>query len=220
MVRNIYRALARPSIRRLKELLDPEVDWSVPPTIPFGGRFCGPRGVAGFIAQRRRFFPQLRIHAMRLLEASNTVIATGRYRGQTDAETRFDLSWVHLWTFETGRVVAFSEYLDTSEVMGLLGQHGDAGAVATRAYPRDHQRCTQANATCSKPDDVPGKPKGTVTCASGANTPCVRNGGVGCDCHLFRGDTSEGHEEDDWEFVEGGQEKMKDGYVYICACTQ
>jgi ketosteroid isomerase-like protein len=107
-----YRAWLSRDLESLAELLDDNVRWSTPPTMPGGGVRRGRRAVleqaALFFAQ----FPTVVVERMSTIVVGDWVTARGRYR-TTDGRTVDFVDRIHV---HDGRIVALRANMRADEV--------------------------------------------------------------------------------------------------------
>jgi hypothetical protein len=116
------------------ELLDPQVEWRAPESLPWGGTFRGHEGFREFFAIVVDQIAEFRRERQQYLEAGDRVVVLLRSIGRPKGGTEFDVPEVHVCTVRHGRIVA----LDT----------GRGGARRRRAHPWQggrQDRVTSAN---------------------------------------------------------------------------
>ena len=63
----------------------------------------------------------MRYEPQEFISGGNKVVVMGKFLGRTkDSGEELDLNWIHIYTFDEGRIVHFREYMDTS--MQVLNQ--------------------------------------------------------------------------------------------------
>ena len=120
VVRTVYAAFDRGDVEGILALLDPEVSWRTPgaPDLPTGGLRHG-------IAAVREFFPLLlntfdfaEFKPQDFLAGGDKVVVLGTSReGPKGSGRLVDFRWVHVFTLRNGRIVAFEEPADVSELV-------------------------------------------------------------------------------------------------------
>jgi ketosteroid isomerase-like protein len=114
-VDQFYRAWLGRDLEALAELLDDNVRWSTPPTMPGGGVRRGRRAVleqaALFFAQ----FPTVVVERMSTMVVGDWVTARGRYR-TTDGRTVDFVDRIHI---RDGRIVALRANMRADQVRGV-----------------------------------------------------------------------------------------------------
>ena len=118
-----FSAVARRDIPGALALLDPDVEWVAPASLPYGGRYKGPQEVAtryfpGFLEQVDDDFE---LHADEVAEAGEWVVVRGRLRGHGRLSgTPFELPLVQLWSFRGGLATRLEYQLDTAALLAAV----------------------------------------------------------------------------------------------------
>jgi steroid delta-isomerase-like uncharacterized protein len=129
LLREGYERFAQGDVPGVLELFDPRIRWTVPEGGPFGGTYVGPGAIAGFFGRLPELYAELAVTPEQFVEAGDTVTVLGRHLGRTTGGQSLDVPFVHVWRFEQGRVVAFTEHLDTARLNALVRAGAAAGAV-------------------------------------------------------------------------------------------
>jgi len=125
LVRAIYDAFAAGDIDGVVSRLDPEIVWNEAENFPYADHspYRGPEailtGVFGRIGAEWDGFAAV---TDELLDAGDTVVALGRYRGTCKATGRsMDAQLAHVWRIADGRATAFQQYTDTLQAARVTG---------------------------------------------------------------------------------------------------
>ena len=113
LVNEAYAAFGRGDIPALLELLDDNVDWSSPKTLPHGGHFTGRDGVLGFFQGIGANWDALGIEVETIGESGSDLVlalvsATGTRKGGSTA----GYGAAHAFEISGGKIVRFREYVD------------------------------------------------------------------------------------------------------------
>jgi len=121
VVKGFNDALGRGDLPGMIELLDPELEWRAPESLPWGGTF---RGRAGFQEFLRKVFEAPADWDREFREYivdGDRVVVLLRLRGKPkQGEGQFDLPEIHVWKVRHGRVVDFDSSFDTATVLRVL----------------------------------------------------------------------------------------------------
>ena len=121
VIREFYNALARENVPAILELLDPQVEWREPESVPWGGTFHGHEGFREFI---RKLFDQpveLNREVLQYLDAGEQVVVLLRQMGtRKGGYAGYDVPEAQVWTVRNGKVVDFEGYFDTAIVLDTL----------------------------------------------------------------------------------------------------
>ena len=140
VVRRYYEAIARgdiPAVLDLLDLLDPEVEWRAPESLPWGGTYRGHDGFREFfanvMAQPAEFRPELleyleagqptefRREVGEYLDAGSRVVTLLRQQARPKGGgAEYDVPEVWIWRVRDGKIVEFEGYFDTSTVLRTL----------------------------------------------------------------------------------------------------
>jgi uncharacterized protein len=120
VVRSIYAAFGRGDLEAILAPLDPQVSWRTP-----GGLDLPTAGLRQGIPAVREFFGLLMntlditdFQPRDFLAADDKVVVLGTSReGPKGSGRLVDFRWVHVFTFRNGRIVAFEEPADVSELV-------------------------------------------------------------------------------------------------------
>ena len=124
ILRDGYAAFAARDIPNVLAMFDEGIVWYSPDSVRHGGRFIGPREVAGFFGTLPRNYLELSVEPHTFLESGDTVVVLGDHRGRTVADRPLDLPFVHVWTLRNGRVTGLTEHLDTVKLNQALTPEG------------------------------------------------------------------------------------------------
>ena len=123
IVQALYAALEEGDGDRVLEILDPQVEWIQNEGFPGGGRFVGAEAVYEKVFNRLADeWEGWRAEVGRWLEAGDSVVALGAYRGtfrKTGKSMR--AAFAHVYWLSDGRIVRFEQYADTAKVAEACG---------------------------------------------------------------------------------------------------
>ncbi len=115
IVKDLYDAFGRKDEARLRELLDPDVEWIQCAGFPGGDHRHGVEEVLEKVfSALQTEWRDWRIEVDEYLDAGDTVVALGRYSG-THGETgrSMEAVFAHVYDVEGGRIVRFRQFTDT-----------------------------------------------------------------------------------------------------------
>ena len=124
LIRAIYDAFAAGDIPAVLSLMSPNIVWNEAENISYadGNPYRGPDAVLGVFARIGGEWDGFEVVAHELLDAGDTVIALGRYRGTCKATGRsLNAQMVHVWRAAGGKVTAFQQYADTLQFARVTG---------------------------------------------------------------------------------------------------
>lgn len=118
-----YEAFGRGDIDALLALFDDDIVWESPgpPELPTAGSRRGKQQVAAFFDAVNSVFDMQQFEPETFLADGDRVVVLGRDTAAVRATGKVVSSpWAHAFTLRNGKVVAFQEYIDTSDVAAEL----------------------------------------------------------------------------------------------------
>ena len=122
LCRRGYERFGEGDILGVLGLMDPDIVWSTPASISFGGVYRGPAGAGEFFTRLPQNFAELAVTPENYIDAGDTVVVQGTHRGRTMAGRSFQVPFVHVWSWRAGRATAFTELMDSAMVALALGE--------------------------------------------------------------------------------------------------
>ena len=120
VVRGVYAAFGRGDVEGILAALDPQVSWRTPgaPDLPTGGLREGVSAVREFFPLLLNTLDIVDFQPRDFLAAGDTVVVLGTSReGPKGSGRLVDFRWVHVFTFRNGRIAAFEEPADVTELV-------------------------------------------------------------------------------------------------------
>jgi ketosteroid isomerase-like protein len=120
VVRGVYAAFGRGDLEGILAPLDPQVSWRTPgpPDLPTAGLRQGVSAVREFFGLLLNTFDIADFQPHDFLAAGDKVVVLGTSReGPKGSGRLVDFRWVHVFTFRGGKIVAFEEPADVSELV-------------------------------------------------------------------------------------------------------
>jgi hypothetical protein len=123
VAREFHGAVVRGDIPAVFDLLDPQIEWRAPESLPWGGTFRGHDGVRELFAI---FFDQppeygLRREVLEHVGSGERVFVLVRLFGRRQGgEGEFEVPEVHVLTIRNGKVVDLESTYDTATVLREL----------------------------------------------------------------------------------------------------
>jgi ketosteroid isomerase-like protein len=123
--RSAYEAFALGDIPAVLDLLAPDIVWSTPDSVRFGGRYTGRAGVLEFFSLVREHMGELHVEPETYLDPGDAVAVLGRHRGRWKRGEAREVPWAHLWTWRDGRATGLTEHFDPARVASALPEGRD-----------------------------------------------------------------------------------------------
>jgi ketosteroid isomerase-like protein len=119
IVQAMYEAFGRGDVPAILAHLASDVVWRInaPSVVPYAGECRGREAVSdwfGTLAQSENitsFAPEIFVASKSHVVAIGSAAGTARPTGRT-----WSIRWAHVWTFQTGRVTAFEDILDSAAI--------------------------------------------------------------------------------------------------------
>jgi ketosteroid isomerase-like protein len=126
VVQRVYEAFGRGDVPAVLARLDSAVEWHLAeghPYSPTGRTWVGHSAIVeNFFARAGADWDRFAIAVVDLHEAGDAVVAEVRYSGTFAATGReLDAQGCHVWKFRDGKVTAFQQYVDTSQLQAVTG---------------------------------------------------------------------------------------------------
>ena len=107
------------------ELLDPDVEWRLPPNFPDADGWHGRDAVVEGLANVTGSWDEFRVDVQELIDAGDRVVALVRFHGRA-AITGLDLGGVsvdaQIWTLRDGKAVEVQMYNGSSDALRAIGR--------------------------------------------------------------------------------------------------
>ena len=115
IVEELYAAFGAKDEVRLRELLDPEVEWIQCAGFPGGGRRQGVEEVLEKVfGALHSEWRNWRVEVDEYLDAGSSVVVLGRYAGtHRRAGRSMEAVFAHVYDVEKGRITRFRQFTDT-----------------------------------------------------------------------------------------------------------
>lgn len=124
-IQRIYRDFAAGNIEAVLASMSPDIVWREANNFPYADRspYVGPQAVLeGVFVRCATEWDGFSVEVDELLDAGDTIVALGRYRGGYKATGRAQETQIaHVWRIKNGRVVAFQQHADTLHVARVIG---------------------------------------------------------------------------------------------------
>ncbi len=126
IVQAIYEAFAAGDIGGVLVRMAPDMVWNEAENFPYadGNPYRGPDAVlSGVFARIGEDWDGFEAVPEEFIDAGETVVALGRYRGTCKATgRRLDAQLAHVWRLKDGKAAAFQQYVDTLQVDRVASQ--------------------------------------------------------------------------------------------------
>jgi steroid delta-isomerase-like uncharacterized protein len=121
LLREAYSAFARGDIPVVLAAFAPDIEWTTPDTVPFGGTYTGHDGVGEFFGHLADQYDELWVLPTEYVEQGAQVMVLGRTGGRATEGSGFEYPFVHAWEFKDGLASKFTEFYDTVRANAALG---------------------------------------------------------------------------------------------------
>jgi ketosteroid isomerase-like protein len=124
VVRQALEAWGRGDPKAATDLLDPEVEWTMPSNLPETGTYRGRDEVVRRLEEFLEAWDDLAVTVEELVDAGDRVVALARYSGR-GRESGIEISGVNtdaqVWTVRNGKALRVELYGGTAEALGAAG---------------------------------------------------------------------------------------------------
>lgn len=125
LVSDIYASFAQGDIPAVLGCFSPEIVWHEAENFPYadGNPYHGPEAVLnGVFARCGGEWDGFAVEIDEIIDAGDTIIATGRYLGTYKATGKPQNTQIaHIWRIKDGKAVAFQQHADTLHVARVTG---------------------------------------------------------------------------------------------------
>jgi ketosteroid isomerase-like protein len=131
LIQRIYSAYAQGDSQFILDRVTDDVDWinEGPDSIPYAGRFKGPKEVQRFFEALGTTVDNGRVTPEDWIVQGDKVVSTGRFTATVKATgRRIDVPIAHVFTVRNGKVVRWVGYADTARVAEAYATSGKAAA--------------------------------------------------------------------------------------------
>ena len=115
LVNDAYAAFGRGDIAAVIAMLDDNVEWTSPGTLPHGGEFSGPAQVGKFFEGIGAAWDSLVLDIESVDEAGAKVIGILRASGKRKSGQAESYGAVHVFEIGNGKIRRFREYVDIAD---------------------------------------------------------------------------------------------------------
>jgi uncharacterized protein len=124
LTQQIFTAFGEGNIKFLLNLLAEDVEWQVagsPEHTPLSGEYHGVEQVAHIFKTVSEFLQLQQFQPQEFVAQDDRVVVFGHAAGRILSTNRpVEYDWVHLYTFNNGKISKFREYLDTAAIATAL----------------------------------------------------------------------------------------------------
>jgi uncharacterized protein len=122
-VEAMYAAFARGDVPGVLALLDPNVEWVTPATLPWSrGRYAGRDGVRQYFMSFAEALDEASVEPHELIDCDERVVALGEERARVRATgERFASPFSHVIRVRDGLVAELRGHVDTAAIRSAFG---------------------------------------------------------------------------------------------------
>lgn len=129
-VKDAYAALNRNDIPVMIEALDPQIEWSEPPSAPGAGTYRGLAAVRAMVLKARATWAEGACEPERFFAAGGKVVVFVHVRVRLkDAVEWIEGDLADVWTFRNGKVIQVRSFDDRREALEWAGATGSDAAI-------------------------------------------------------------------------------------------
>jgi ketosteroid isomerase-like protein len=121
VVRHFYDAVAQGDVDAVLDLLDPQVEWRAPESLPWGGTFRGHNGIREFLAKVADQPAEFRREVREYLDAGDRIVVPVRlFVRPSDGDPELEVAEIHVWTVRDSKLVDLEAIFDTATVLRAM----------------------------------------------------------------------------------------------------
>jgi ketosteroid isomerase-like protein len=124
VAKRLYDAIERRDNEASRNAVADDVEWVIPPSLPWGGTRHGPDQVAEFADTMGEHLRNSKVETDEFIDVGDgELIVLGRYRGEallTGAEV--EAEFAHHIKVLSGRVARFQNYIDSGEILKAIAE--------------------------------------------------------------------------------------------------
>jgi uncharacterized protein len=124
VVRSSYEAFGRGDFGAVMETIHPEIEWTDPETLPWGGTHRGHEAFGAHMQDFAGHFDEVAIEPERFLDAGDTVVVLGAFSGRGKGGGEFRVPATYVWELSDGKARRVTAYTDTAAVLAALERSG------------------------------------------------------------------------------------------------
>jgi len=136
VVETVYTAFAQGDMETFAGLMAPDIVWNEAEGNPYAdlNPYIGPEAVmSGLMARLVTEWEDISVKPHEYVVEGDRVVVFGRYNETWKATGKtIDIPFVHSWTMEDGRLVAFQQYTDTAALVATMDGPAAAEAQASK----------------------------------------------------------------------------------------
>jgi len=117
VIEQAYAAFGRGDVPAVLALLDADVEWTSPRTLPHGGEFHGTAEVVTFFEKIGAAWDPLALEIDQVDEVGDLVVGVVRAKGILRGGEPTGYGAVHVFRVSGDKIVSFHEYVDTDRVI-------------------------------------------------------------------------------------------------------
>ena len=168
VVETVYSAFSQGDMDTFAALMAPDIIWNEAEGNPYAdlNPYIGPEAVmSGLFGRLVRDWDDFSATPHEFVVDGDRVVVFGRYNETWKATGKtIDIPFVHSWTVEDGRLVAFQQYTDTAALVATVTGPADA-AGDTQAPVYDQVALVPADGSLVRPEDGVSLSDGTLLIA-------------------------------------------------------
>ena len=157
VVETVYTTFAQGDMEAFAGLMAPNIVWNEAEGNPYAdlNPYIGPEAVmSGLMARLVSEWKDISVTPQVYVVEGDRVVVFGRYKETWKATGRtIDIPFVHSWTVNDGKLVAFQQYTDTAALVETMGQRPDIAGPEEQAQAYEQIALFPADRSLVRPED-------------------------------------------------------------------
>src|SRR6056297_3308546 len=159
VVETVYTAFAQGDMEAFAGLMAPDIVWNEAEGNPYAdlNPYIGPEAVmSGLMSRLVSEWEDISVTPHEYVVEGDRVVVFGRYKETWKATGRaIDIPFVHSWTVESGKLVAFQQYTDTAALVATMSDSSGAAGAGSQRLENAYEQAAlvPADRSLVRPED-------------------------------------------------------------------
>src|SRR6056297_3551262 len=151
VVETVYTAFSQGDMDTFAALMAPDIVWNEAE----GNPYIGPEAVmSGLMSRLVSEWEDISVTPHEYVVEGDRVVVFGRYKETWKATGRaIDIPFVHSWTVESGKLVAFQQFTNTAALVETMGEHPGVAGAEDRTQAYEQIALVPADRSLVRPED-------------------------------------------------------------------
>jgi ketosteroid isomerase-like protein len=120
VVNRFYEAYGAGDYEALTSLMSPDIEWLMPSSVPYGGRFEGPDAVLQYLHNLSNYVEKGTLEVLEMLDSGEHLVVTGIWRSRAKSGGEFETRFANVFRIAEGRIASLHGNHDTATVLAAF----------------------------------------------------------------------------------------------------